>query len=96
MRALVPDAGAAAFEVLGGVGVAAGEGVVFGVFEGEVVLGFGVLALGALAEAVGVCDAAGLGSLCSVPPKSRPRSTRPARCPAASLHQSPDLFSSAL
>ncbi|WP_323179001.1 hypothetical protein [Streptomyces sp. NBC_00103] len=64
MRALVPDAGAAAFEVLGGLGVAVADveavAEAFGVLEGLVGVGVGVC-VGFGFGAVGFFDVVGLG-----------------------------------
>ncbi|WP_354670126.1 hypothetical protein [Streptomyces sp. S.PNR 29] len=70
-RAVAPVAGAVAFGVLVGLGVAEAEGDGFDVLRDAVLLGFGAVAFGAafgvFAEAVGVFDAVGVGLL-SLPP----------------------------
>ncbi|MET7656598.1 hypothetical protein [Streptomyces sp. NPDC005486] len=111
MRAVVPDAGAAAFGVLGDVGVAEAGGfavlegglvvvgvaaVLFAVFEAPAVLGFCVVGFGVGTAAVGVCDAAGTGSPAAVTFPPRPQPACAARSLAASLHQPLAVFFSAL
>ncbi|BBC29895.1 hypothetical protein SGFS_011890 [Streptomyces graminofaciens] len=84
------------FPVLEGVVVLGLAAVLFPVLEGLVVLGFGAVGFVVLAEAVGVCDPAEPGSLCSVPFPPRPQPPCPARSRATSFHQALEEFFSAL
>ncbi|MER5224501.1 hypothetical protein, partial [Streptomyces flaveus] len=94
--AVVLGLGAVVFGVLEGAVVLGLGAVVFGVLEGAVVLGFGAVVFGMLAEAVGVFDAADLGSLCSAPFQPRPQSPCPARSRSTSFRQFWAVFFSAL